>query len=70
MLLRITLNTGTSNISIKRYGIEIRIKTAKLDIKRNLLTMIHVEILRFLCWKIMMATFKKHIPINQPKKTR
>ena len=70
MLLRITLNIGTSNISIKRYGIEIKIKTAKLDIKRNLLTIIHVEILWFLCWKIVLAIFKIHIPINQPRKTR
>jgi len=70
MLLKIKLNTGTSNISIKRYGIEIKIKTAKLDIKRNLLTIIHIEILRFLCWKIVMATFKTHIPINQIRKAR
>ena len=48
MLLRIMLNSGTSKISINRYGIESRIKTAILAIKRNLLTIINDETLRFL----------------------
>jgi hypothetical protein len=63
------LNIGTSNISIKRYGIEIRIKTAVLDIKRNLLTTIHIETLQFLYRRIKAILFRIHKPINQPRKT-
>ncbi len=64
------LNKGTSNMSIKRYGIDIRIKTAILEIKRNLLVMIHIETLRFLYRKIKIMPFKTHNPINQPRKIR
>ena len=70
MLLKIMLNKGTSKMSIKRYGIDIRIKTAILEIKRNLLTIIHAETLRFLYRKIKIMPFKIHNPINQPRKTR
>ena len=69
-LLRITLNTGTSKISIKRYGIESRIKTAILEIKRILLTIIHVVTLGILWRKIKMNEFKILNPISQPRKTK
>ena len=43
MLLRIMLSTGTSKISINRYGIESKIKTVILTVKKILLAIINFE---------------------------